>query len=427
MSNIIQGLSDILLVIDQNATIQFINRAGEDLLGYLASDLMGQPIGRIVGESNLQFFKVVRELIKTGRSQHCDIYLVSFSGEMIPASFNGSVLHDSSNQIYAIIGLLRDMREYWRLVRELEEAKSGLEEKIKARTSELADAYRTIEKAYEDLKMAQAHLLQSEKMASIGQLAAGVAHEINNPIGFISSNLRTLEEYLGDITKLIGVYESLLAALNEGNTGMVADRTEQAKTLSGRIDIGFILSDIPRLTSQSLDGAQRVQRIVQSLKDFSHIDQAELELFNLNNGIESTLDIVWNELKYKAEVVKELGEIPEILCYPQQLNQVFMDLLVNAAQAIEKKGKVWIRSYARDGHVVVEIEDTGCGIKPEQLSKIFDPFFTTKPIGKGIGLGLSASYGIVQKHGGKIEAASEGGKGAKFTIYLPTKGFEVKT
>jgi signal transduction histidine kinase len=273
--------------------------------------------------------------------------------------------------------------------------------------------------AEKELREAQAHLLQSDKMASLGQLAAGVAHEINNPVSFVGSNLKTLEEYVGDLLQLVGSYESLLSAVEGGERNAIEGEKKRGRSLVKQIDVGFLMADLSRLVAQSLDGMERIRHIITDLKEFSHVDRGERRRFNLNEGIESTLNIVWNELKYKAEVIKDLGDIPEVLCYPQQLNQVFMNLLVNAAQAMNERGKIWIRSYASEDSVVVEIEDSGCGIPEESIKKIFDPFFTTKPVGKGTGLGLSVSYDIVQKHNGKMEVESTVGKGTKFRVLLP--------
>jgi signal transduction histidine kinase len=263
-------------------------------------------------------------------------------------------------------------------------------------------------------KLAEAHsqLLQSEKMASIGQLAAGVAHEINNPIGFVNSNLGTLQRYVTDLFKALSAYEQY-----EGE--MTAETRTVLAELKRAIDIVYLREDVASLLSESMDGLQRVKRIVQDLKDFSHVDEAVMQLANLEQGLDSTLNVVWSELKYKVEVVKEYSGIPKILCMPAQLNQVFMNLLMNAGQAIETHGSITIRTGQEGPNVWVEVEDTGKGIKPEHLSRIFDPFFTTKPVGSGTGLGLSLSYGIVQKHGGQIEVKSELGKGSVFRLVLP--------
>jgi signal transduction histidine kinase len=249
-------------------------------------------------------------------------------------------------------------------------------------------------------------------MASIGQLAAGVAHEINNPVGFVNSNLGTLKKYIDDLLKTLSAYEA-----SEGE--LTLKTREGLLALKQQIDIVYLRGDVGNLLTESMDGMQRVKRIVQDLKDFSHVEESKMQLANLEQGLDSTLNVVWNELKYKTEVVKQYGGIPAIECIPAQLNQVFMNLLMNAVQAIDTHGRITVRTGQEGNDVWVEVEDTGMGIKPENLDRIFDPFFTTKPVGKGTGLGLSLSYGIVQKHGGHIEVKSEVGKGTIFRVVLP--------
>ena len=222
----------------------------------------------------------------------------------------------------------------------------------------------------------------------------------------------TLQRYAGDLLKLLAAYERVEGSLAD-------DVQEQIELLKQEIDAAYLREDIGNLLSESLDGLQRVTRIVQDLKDFSHVDESERQWANLESGLESTLRVVWNELKYKAEVVKEYGATPQIECFPSQLNQVFMNLLINAVHSIEERGRITVRTGHENGTEWVEIEDTGKGIKPEHLGRIFEPFFTTKAVGKGTGLGLSLSYGIVQKHGGTIEVKSELGKGSVFKVVLP--------
>jgi signal transduction histidine kinase len=264
------------------------------------------------------------------------------------------------------------------------------------------------------LKEAQNHLLQSDKMSSIGQLAAGVAHEINNPIGYVHSNLGTLEKYVQDAFEMLNVYE---LAENSITDSEVKENIFVAKS---KLDIAFLKADMPALMAESREGVTRVQQIVKNLKDFAHADAAEEWHFaDLHKGLESTLNIVNNEIKYKAVLKKEYGVIPEVECLSSQINQVFMNLLVNAAQAIDEKGTITLRTRQVDNEVQIEIIDTGQGIPEENLKRIFDPFFTTKPIGKGTGLGLSLSFGIIQKHHGRIEVESQPGKGTTFRIHLP--------
>ena len=262
----------------------------------------------------------------------------------------------------------------------------------------------------------QNQLLQSEKMASIGQLAAGVAHEINNPVGYVNSNISSLEGYLNDLI-------SLIDDLSESEN----ITTDTIGELKKDIDYEFIKDDAKQLLNESKEGINRVKKIVHDLKDFSHVDEEEWQWTNIHKGIDSTLNVVNNEIKYKAKVIKEYGDLPDIECIASQLNQVFMNLLVNASHAIEEKGIITIRTGKQnEKNVWIQISDTGKGIKQENISKLFEPFFTTKPVGQGTGLGLSLSYGIVQKHGGHIDVESEINKGTQFTVTLPIKQKEQK-
>ena len=269
----------------------------------------------------------------------------------------------------------------------------------------------------DQLQEAQAQLLQSEKMASIGQLAAGVAHEINNPVGFVNSNMGTLGTYVDTLFKLLGGYDKIFEKLpaEAGLAASIAQLKEQA-------DLEFLQGDIGDLIKESMEGLTRVKNIVQSLKNFSHVGETEWQYSDLHQGIESTLSIANNEFKYKARVVKEFGALPLVKCLASQLNQVFMNLIVNASQAIKESGIITIKTGCRDAWVWIEIGDNGEGIPKENLSRIFEPFFTTKAVGKGTGLGLSLSYSIIAKHGGRIEVDSEVGTGTRFTIHLPVNG-----
>ena len=304
----------------------------------------------------------------------------------------------------------------------LRESRDLLEERVQTRTFDLNAANETLLQERDrqavlikKLEEAQSQLIQSERMASIGQLAAGVAHEINNPVGFVNSNLGSLQRYVADLLKLLLLYEQTEDALPSAALQAIG----QVKT---DVDIEFLREDITSLLAESMDGLKRVTRIVQDLKNFSHVDESERQWANLEDGLESTLRVVWNELKYKATVVKEFAGIAQIECFPFQLNQVFMNLLINAAQAIGEQGTITLRTGQDDTQVWVEVQDSGRGIKPEHLPRIFEPFFTTKPVGQGTGLGLSLSYGIVKKHNGHIEVQSQMGEGSRFKVVLPKNG-----
>lgn len=270
-------------------------------------------------------------------------------------------------------------------------------------------------------KKASSQLLQSEKMASVGQLAAGIAHEINNPIGFVGSNLKSLSDYQGDINRLIEQYRKLVRDLkeNEKYPSSVSEQVRTIASLEAEMDVDFIIGDVPDLIEESREGIERIKKIVIDLKDFAHPGEDKLEALDINQGIESTLNVVRNELKYKATVEKQYGEIPLVQGYPQQLNQVFMNIFVNAAQAMENMGVIKIETKSTDGFAEILISDTGSGISKESIPKLFDPFFTTKEVGKGTGLGLHVAYDIIQKHNGSIDVHSEVGKGTTFRIRIP--------
>jgi two-component system, NtrC family, sensor kinase len=282
-------------------------------------------------------------------------------------------------------------------------------------TTELKTTMDALGKAYKELQASQAQVLHSEKMASIGQLAAGVAHEINNPIGFISSNLGTLGKYLERMTGFMNSQTGLVehAASTEARKELAALRRE--------LKIDRIIPDIGKLIDESLDGANRVRKIVKDLSTFSRVDQGNSEVADLEECLESAVTIVWNELKYKTTLNRNYGKIPPLNCYPQQLNQVFMNLLVNAGHSIKEQGLITITTWSDKDTANVSIADTGCGIAPEHLTRIFEPFFTTKEVGKGTGLGLSISYDIIKKHHGDITVESTVGAGTTFTVRLPLK------
>jgi two-component system NtrC family sensor kinase len=287
--------------------------------------------------------------------------------------------------------------------------------------SEVRRAQEQLESNYERLKEtnrkledAQNQLLQSEKMASIGQLAAGVAHEINNPVGFVNSNLNSLKTYVDGLMRLVAQYEGLETRFD------ALERTRIAATKE-EVDLAYMREDLPVLLRESTDGLTRVKRIVQDLKDFSRIDHSDWQEADINAGLDSTLNVVLNEVKYKAEVRKNYVTLPAVRCLAAQLNQVFMNFIVNAAHAIDGMGVITLSTGSTGDWVWVEVQDTGSGMSPEVQKRIFEPFYTTKPVGKGTGLGLSLSFSIVQRHRGVIRVRSEVGKGSAFRVWLPVR------
>ncbi len=267
----------------------------------------------------------------------------------------------------------------------------------------------------ETLSNTQNQLVQSEKMASIGQLAAGVAHEINNPVGYVSSNLYTLKGYIENLFSLVSSLNELVES--EAGDGL----SEQWRALLKTYDLEFLNDDVQDLLKESSEGLDRVKAIVQDLKDFSHVGDTQMQMARLDDLLDKTLNILNNELKYKCTIEKEFSPVEQIECVPTQISQVVMNLLVNASHAIVDRGVITIKLWQEGPQARIQVRDTGGGISPENLEKLFDPFFTTKPVGKGTGLGLSISYGIIRKHQGSIEFSSELGKGTTVDIALPVK------
>lgn len=268
----------------------------------------------------------------------------------------------------------------------------------------------------------QLRLIQSEKLASIGQLAAGVAHEINNPVGFVTSNLGTMQEYLEVIADVFGLYDQLAAAVASG--AETKDLLNKIKAITDEDDLSEIFVDVSDILDESKEGCIRIREIVDNLKTYARSDAANPVMADLKQGIESTLKMIWNELKYKCTVVKNFEDVPLYGCYPGQINQVVTNLLINASHAINDEGTITLNLHQEDQNIILEISDDGCGIRESDMSNIFNPFFTTKPVGKGTGLGLSVSLGIIEKHEGSLTVHSERGVGTTFRISLPLPGLD---
>lgn len=344
-------------IIVNEAFCQFVGKGLNEIRGKTDYDIFPPEKADTNHEDDIKVMKTNETVIKHEES------MTNVLGEKKWFTTTKVPIHDNHGKISGVVGLTQDVTE---------------------------------------LHMGREKLIQADKLAAIGTLAAGVAHEINNPIGFINSNLNTMAKYLKKIS----------AFFNEPDE-------------DDRDDIKDIIDDFKDAIEESVDGTNRVKKIVADLKSFSRVDKSDKEAVNLNEGIESTLNIVWNELKYNCKVEKEFGELPDIYCYPNQINQVFMNILVNAGHAIEGDGGlIKIKSWFENGQIYISIKDNGKGIPPENMKKIFEPFYTTKEVGKGTGLGLSLVYDIVKKHNGLIEVNSEVGVGTEFVISLPQKGID---
>ena len=382
-------LDDIVVLTDQDGHIKRCNKALKIFTGKEYDDLIGLPINDLLGGfviSAQEFHHEGVEMCDLISGRHLVARTYPFNN--VDEAQTGTVL------------TLHDITRIKQVTHELAQANLKLKSKR-----------RELQKAYNELAESQQRILQQEKMASIGQLAAGVAHEINNPIGFINSNLGTLDKYMRRLSEFL---EALTAAMVPDG-----DAADHLARMRKTLKIDYILNDIPSLLSESLDGAERVKKIVQDLKSFSRSDDGEPKAADLVQCLDSTINIVWNELKYKAELVRDFQELPPVVCHAQQLNQVFMNLLVNAAHAIKERGIIKVSTRKEDPWVMISISDNGCGIEPQNISRLFDPFFTTKPIGQGTGLGLAIAYDIVKKHKGDIEVDTQLGIGTTFTVRLP--------
>ncbi|HEX5364536.1 MAG TPA: PAS domain S-box protein [Gallionella sp.] len=401
---------DGIVMIDNDGNISFWNRAAENIFGYSASEALGKNLHLLL--SPVRF----HEASDKGFAQFQD----SGKGAVIGKTLELMALHNSGKEFPLELSLSAvNISGLWQaigIVRDISERKEN-QENMLAQYSHVAGVNAQLMAANKQLEQTQKQLLQSEKMAAVGLLAAGVAHEINNPVGYVNSNLGTLEKYLADIFVDIDKYEAAEAVMAGDNLTL-----DEVRQLKARIDLAYLREDIKALLAESHQGLERVKKIVLDLKEFSHSDAQDQWVWaDVHHGLDTTLSVVWNELKYKCEVVKEYGDLPKIYCLPSQLNQVFMNLLVNAAQAIEVRGKITLRTGLEGDRIWVEVSDTGHGISPEHIPRLFDPFFTTKPVGQGTGLGLSVSYNIVEKHHGSFEVHSEIGRGTTFRVWLPVQ------
>ena len=384
-ASVVQNMGSGLLVVDEDDRVRFMNPAAGRILGVDADGFSGQPVQRAWGEGDASLW--VRQSIEGSEAiQGREVLLELRDGHRLPVSFSVAPMQDGALGSRAAVVILEDLSE---------------------------------------LKQLQRQVMQSEKMASIGQLAAGVAHEINNPTGFIHANLIQLSEYLSDLDRYWPAVDRLKLAVQDGDAGGANDALRALETVEQEIDVEFLRTDLGQAVRESQEGAERIRHIVQDLRDFSHQDTGQLVPSDVNQCVESTAHIVWTMMRHTALLEKHYGELPPVSCYPMQLKQVFMNLLVNGYQAIEARGPspspgvIRIETTSGDDGVTVCIADTGVGISKDHLGRIFDPFFTTKQPGEGTGLGLSLSYAIVKRHGGRMSVESEPGKGTRFEVWLP--------
>jgi PAS domain S-box-containing protein len=386
--NIIQNMNSALVVLDAEGRVRFANPTAEAVLGTEPGQLTGRPIWDWFPDRPREEVLLQRTLASGARFKGAETVVRWPDGRIVPIGVSCAPLVDGAGRRRGAVAILQDLSE---------------------------------------IKQLQRQVLQTEKMASIGQLAAGVAHEINNPMGFIHANLYQLGEYLDDLGDVWERVVALRKAVEEGAAPEAARERcrELAQTIEER-EADFLLGDMQKAVRESMEGSERIRHIVQDLRAFSHQDRAERTFADVNKALDSTANIVWTMMKHSVVLTKHYADLPPVRCYPMQLKQVFMNLLVNAYQAIEERvareggsGEIRLRTGLRDGGVSIEVSDNGVGIAPAVQDRIFDPFFTTKDVGVGTGLGLSTSYTIVKRHGGSLRVHSEPGQGTTFEVWLP--------
>ncbi|NTU50312.1 MAG: GHKL domain-containing protein [Desulfobulbaceae bacterium] len=362
--------------------------------------------------------------LQRSASNRAEILRLIQSGGIVLALVNFFVL------LFHFIGKLRERDD------EIERYSQGLEEMVAARTKELRQSQQQliqlnenleqmVENRTKQLKESQTQLIQSEKMASLGQMVAGLAHEINTPLGYVRSNVEAIKETQDEVVSVTNQFELTQRKLVAGELDNIEETLKRNHVLLKSIKRNPAFQQSNLLLNGAIEGLDKIQDLILNLKNFSRLDEAEMKDADINNGIETALKIAHNVLKYRVMLTKEYSDLPMVRCYPAQLNQVFLNLLINAAQACENpkdpdyKGHIIIKTQNVDGKVIIEVTDNGCGIPEDKLAKIFEPFYTTKPVGKGTGLGLSIVYQIIERHNGKIAVRSKMGVGTTFRIELP--------
>jgi len=400
-------IGEAVWVSDPQGMLIDVNPAAVELLSYDSKEdlLSVSNLGNLF-HSTKNYCTWQKLMEDRGVVKDFEATLVRKNGELLATLMTSCSIGERSGRITAYAGIVRDIT---RTVKQ--------EMHVHKRSVELLDSLLNV-------RNSQPKLIQQEKLASIGQLAAGIAHELNNPVGFISSNFTSLKSYISILREYINKCERYLLHGKDKKSG--PDDKSRILAFRDEKKLDYILNDIKDLVAESMEGVARITEIVTSLRNFSRIDQeSKIEVYDLNEALESTLTVARNEIKYVAEVERDFSTVPAIECIGSEINQVLLNIIVNAAQAIEsqgrsEKGHIRIKTYSDKHHVYCEIDDDGPGIPKSIISRIFDPFFTTKDAGEGIGLGLNISYDIVvNKHGGDLLVKSEPGKGAKFTIKLP--------
>jgi PAS domain S-box-containing protein len=390
LENIIQNMNSGLIVVDLEGRITAGNPTAEEILGEPSGALAGREVWGWFPEARTKGVSIARTLRDGARIRGAETLVARADGRLAPVGISSAPLVDAEGHRLGAVAIFQDLSE---------------------------------------IKQLQRQVLQTEKMASIGQLAAGVAHEINNPMGFIHANLFQMEEYLADLRRLCEEAAELQRVAAKDGSPEARAAAARFADAAAELDADYLLQDFAKALRESLEGSERIRHIVQDLRSFSHRDDGTFVEADLIQCLDSTAHIVWTMMKHSVVLRKDYDALPPVRCLPMQLQQVFMNLIVNAYQAIEERvrqrggpGEIVLRAERRGDAVAIAVSDDGVGIPPAHLDRIFDPFFTTKEVGVGTGLGLSTSFTIVRRHGGTLRALDREGGGTTFEVELPVGG-----
>lgn len=410
---IMKYTKDSIIITDHKGNLEIFNNYTRRLWKYSENELKGINVSTLFefGNIGIDDSKVnsVKEMLS----------MKNWSGEIYAANKESNLLYLRVS-VYPILDENSNVKNYFIISENIKEKKELLDQ-LQMKEEELSENI-------ESLKNAQAMMIEEDKLANLGHLSAGIAHEINNPLGFIISNFGTLKKYIEKINDILSLYKNLVSHSNE--EVLSKEELEKIKIAEKEYNLDFLIDDISELFKDTEDGIERVQKIILAMRNFAHSSvEKNFEQYDLNHGITNTLVIARNEIKYNADIETELNELPVIEAIPSEINQVILNIIINASHAIKEKqekidpnyfGLLKITTFTDDSFVNCVIEDNGTGIPKENLNKIFEPFFTTKPIGKGTGLGLSIAYNIIKnKHNGDLNVESTLGEGTKIVIRLP--------
>ena len=384
--DVIRNMNSAVLVMDPEGCVAACNASAAQILGRSEADLTGRQVDDWFRDESGEGI-VARSLATGARFRGAETLITRPDRTVVPIGISCAPITAADGSLRGAVATFQDLSE---------------------------------------IRLLQRQVLQTEKLASIGQLSAGVAHEINNPTGFIHANLYQMSEYVGDLRRVWTLVEQLQKCVDQGEREELRRTSQELASLAEEVDVDFLLGDLAKAIRESQEGAERIRHIVHDLRDFSHPDTGERVLADVNQCLDSTATIVWPMMKHLVRLEKEYRDLPAVPCFPTQIKQVFTNLMVNAYQSIEEKvgsggeiGRIQLDTSRRGDCVVVSVSDTGVGIEPGRVDRIFDPFFTTKKVGAGTGLGLSTCFSIVQRHGGTIEVESTPGEGATFRVVLP--------